>query len=130
VAAAQAVATAVANVLKHSTPKEGPLKDDDVWGVHLVDNFVRGITAGAPRVQAAMAQMLGGAGMGSIGVSHSFSGLSSPSAFMGSGGSPAIHIHNHPPANHFYLDGHELVQRLGPHLAYELQVQNANRRPV
>lgn len=50
---ADAVAQAAANILKHSTPKEGPLKDDDVWGKHLVDNFASGMIAGIPRVASA-----------------------------------------------------------------------------
>lgn len=52
-AAASRVAQAAANILKHSTPKEGPLKDDDVWGIHLAENFAEGITRGIPMVERA-----------------------------------------------------------------------------
>lgn len=51
--AANRVAQAAANILKHSTPKEGPLKDDDVWGIHLAENFAEGITRGIPMVERA-----------------------------------------------------------------------------
>lgn len=50
---AQATADAVARILKHSTPKEGPLKDDDVWGLHLAENFAEGIALGAGDVKRA-----------------------------------------------------------------------------
>src|SRR6266702_4833870 len=134
VAAAQAIADAVKRILGHSKPTEGPLKDDDLWGAHFVDNFVRGILAGAPRVQAELAQMLGSAGLPggglNLGISGSFSGPSGIASSFG-GGSPVIHVHVHPQVNSpIYIDGHEMVQRLGPHLAYDVAVQNAWRRPV
>lgn len=53
VSQAQATADAVARILKHSTPKEGPLKDDDVWGLHLAENFAEGIALGAGDVKRA-----------------------------------------------------------------------------
>lgn len=43
IAAAQAVASAVAGILQHTTPKYGPLSDDDVWGDHMIENFARGM---------------------------------------------------------------------------------------
>src|SRR6266568_2292920 len=133
VAAAQAIADAVKRILGHSKPTEGPLKDDDVWGAHLVDNFVKGILAGAPRVQSALAQMLGSAGIPggglNLGISGSFSGPSGIASSFG-GGSPVIHVHVHNEGAPIYIDGHEMVQRLGPHLAYDVAVQNAWRKPV
>ncbi len=87
VAAAQAIADAVKRILGHSKPTEGPLKDDDLWGAHFVDNFVRGILAGAPRVQAALVQMLGGVGIPggglNLGISGSFSGPSGIASSFG-----------------------------------------------
>lgn len=50
---ARATADAVARILEHSTPKEGPLKDDDVWGLHLAENFADGIALGARDVKRA-----------------------------------------------------------------------------
>lgn len=55
---ASAIAQIVANKLKHTTPKEGPLKDDDVWGEHLAENFAKGMDNGA-RTVAAAAENLG-----------------------------------------------------------------------
>ena len=57
IAAARATANAVAAILQHSTPKEGPLRDDDVWGAHLAENFARGIVAEIPAVRAAALSM-------------------------------------------------------------------------
>lgn len=57
IAAARATADAVAAILQHSTPKEGPLRDDDVWGAHLAENFARGIVAEIPAVRAAALSM-------------------------------------------------------------------------
>lgn len=39
--------------LGHSTPKEGPLKDDDIWGLHLAQNFASAMERGVPVVKAA-----------------------------------------------------------------------------
>src|SRR6266699_1859856 len=124
VAAAQAIADAVKRILGHSKPTEGPLKDDDLWGAHFVDNFVKGILAGAPRVQAAMAQMLGSAGMPggglNLGISGSFSG---PSGIASSfGGSPVIHVHVHNEGSPVYLDGRQLAEGIGPHLVRSIAV--------
>lgn len=57
VAEAQKVANAVARILKHSTPKEGPLKDDDVWGYHLGQNIAMGIREAIPLVESASLAM-------------------------------------------------------------------------
>lgn len=37
------MANLVANVLGHSTPKEGPLVHDDMWGAHLMQNIIGGV---------------------------------------------------------------------------------------
>lgn len=54
---AQKTADAVARILKHSTPKEGPLKDDDVWGLHLGQNLALGMQAAIPSVRGAAMKM-------------------------------------------------------------------------
>lgn len=54
---ARKTAQSVANILKHTTPKEGPLKNDDVWGEHLAMNFANGIREATPAVRAAAVQM-------------------------------------------------------------------------
>ena len=56
-AAAQAAARAAAAPLKHSTPKEGPLRHDDVWGMHLAQNFADAMHKGVPVVRAQAAQL-------------------------------------------------------------------------
>ena len=52
-AAASYVASVAARILHHSTPKEGPLKDDDVWGKHMGENFAEGLIRSVPAVEAA-----------------------------------------------------------------------------
>jgi hypothetical protein len=56
-AAAERLANAAATPIKHSTPKEGPLKDDDVWGMHLAQNFADAMHKGVPIVRAQAAQL-------------------------------------------------------------------------
>ena len=51
-AAAEALANAAAGPLKHSVPKEGPLRHDDVWGKHLAENFANSMKAGQSVVKA------------------------------------------------------------------------------
>ena len=53
VAQARNLANAVKNQLGHSTPKEGPLKHDDVWGLHLGQNFAEGMLQSIPAVESA-----------------------------------------------------------------------------
>ena len=133
VAAAQAIADAVKRILGHSKPTEGPLKDDDLWGAHFVDNFVKGILSGAPRVQAALAQMLGSAGIPggglNLGISGSFSGPSGIASSFG-GGSPVIHVHVHNEGAPIYLDGRQLAEGIGPHLVRSIAVQTGWRKPT
>lgn len=59
VAAAQSIAAQVAAVLKHSKPKKGPLKDDDVWGKHMAQNLAKGMEDGTPLVGKAATNMAG-----------------------------------------------------------------------
>lgn len=58
--AAQSLADTVAAKLKHSVPKEGPLKDDDEWGLHLAQNLADGMMKGVGTVESA-GDALGGA---------------------------------------------------------------------
>lgn len=57
VAQANRLANAVSNILRHSTPKEGPLKDDDIWGLHLGQNFAQGMMRAVPLVESAALTM-------------------------------------------------------------------------
>lgn len=51
--AAQTLANNVWSMMHHTTPEEGPLKDDDKWGAELAENFAAGMTAKAGLVQKA-----------------------------------------------------------------------------
>lgn len=55
--ACNSAANIVKAILGHSVPKEGPLREggkgEAVWGLHMVENFARGIREGAPEVAEA-----------------------------------------------------------------------------
>ncbi len=123
----------LAGMFPASPVKAGPLKGYENWGYVLAQGIASGLMRGTPLVQSAMAGLLGGTGMGSIGVNHSFSGgLSSPPAFMGSGGGQPVIINKiYVSSPDLVIDGHSFVDKVvGPHLAYTMQVQNARRRPA
>lgn len=44
------IGNSIANIFKHSTPKEGPLKGDDVWFYHMMQNLDRGMQRGIPEL--------------------------------------------------------------------------------
>jgi TP901 family phage tail tape measure protein len=52
-AQAQSIAASIQALLGHSTPRIGPLKDDDQWGKHFVQNIVGGIEDGMPGLSSA-----------------------------------------------------------------------------
>lgn len=54
---ATAIGQAVKDALGHSTPKVGPMKDDDVWGLHMGQNFARGMVQSIPVIESAAYQM-------------------------------------------------------------------------
>ena len=41
--AAQGISSIISSFLHHTTPDVGPMKDDDKWMVHMVENFAKGI---------------------------------------------------------------------------------------
>lgn len=55
--ACNSAANIVKSILGHSVPKEGPLREggkgEAVWGLHMMENFARGIRDGAPEVAEA-----------------------------------------------------------------------------
>lgn len=55
--AASSLANAAAAYLHHSTPDKGPLRDDDVWGLHLARNIADGMRRGAGYVASASAEL-------------------------------------------------------------------------
>lgn len=44
--AASTTASVMRSIFGHSVPEKGPMSDDDVWGLHFVENFADGITEG------------------------------------------------------------------------------------
>jgi len=55
--AATSLANAAKSQLGHTTPEEGPLKHDDVWGIHMAQNFASGLTSGTKYVEKASASL-------------------------------------------------------------------------
>lgn len=49
-----AIANSINRLFGHSVPKEGPLKDDDVWGYHFMQNIVNGMLKGQPLLEETM----------------------------------------------------------------------------
>ena len=49
-----AIAQESKDILGHSTPKKGPMKDDDLWTVHMMDNFISGIESKRGELQTAL----------------------------------------------------------------------------
>lgn len=50
----EGIAQFIANIFKHTTPKEGPLKDDDEWTAHMMDNFIGGIDKNKGKLKKTM----------------------------------------------------------------------------
>lgn len=59
--AAQSVANNVWSMWHHSTPEEGPLKDDDKWGAELVENFAAGMLSEIPMLHRTAMEVAGAA---------------------------------------------------------------------
>lgn len=53
------IAEDVSNNLHHSTPEEGPLKDDDEWGYDFMNNFITGIKDKESDLKAAVTGIAG-----------------------------------------------------------------------
>ena len=70
--AASAVASAVSRFLHHSTPDEGPLKGDDMWGYEMTENLAKGMLKAAPMVSDA-AYDIAEKASGAFDISGSFS---------------------------------------------------------
>ncbi len=110
------VANAVAAHLKHSTPVTGPLRGDDLWGLHFAMNIASGILAGIPAV-AAMAALLASA----MGGSYGYQVGGPTSAYpTGGGGSSVIIINNYLPS--IKMDGREVTDGVMKRVAKEYRV--------
>src|SRR6266487_1102613 len=124
----------LAGQFPRSPVKEGPLKGSERWGYNFMHNIADGMRAGLPEVNAALSGLMAGS-MGSMGVSHSFSGSFSgaPVAFgggVGGGGITIVHVHPVVQAD-MYVDGRKFTEQVtGPHLAHSLWAQTGKRRPV
>lgn len=44
------VGKAIAGIFKHSVPRSGPFKRDDLWGAHMIQNFTDGLLSKAPEL--------------------------------------------------------------------------------
>lgn len=56
-AASAQAAQASADYMEHSTPKKGPLRDDDIWGYHMMQNWVSGMERGMPELTSSLNAM-------------------------------------------------------------------------
>lgn len=64
---ARYVAGQIAALLGHSTPSMGPLKDDNLWGKHFMENIIGGMQEGMPLLTGmtnTIATTLAGVGLG------------------------------------------------------------------
>jgi hypothetical protein len=50
-----ALANTISSQLHHTKPERGPLADDDVWGVHFVENLTKGMESKIPELSRAVA---------------------------------------------------------------------------
>jgi TP901 family phage tail tape measure protein len=121
VAQAQGIASQVAALLGHSKPSLGPLKDDDTWGKHFVENIVGGMKDGMPGLTSmtnTLASTLAG-------------GLASPLAgkLAVSGGlaSPTIQS-SQPMIIYNTIDGKVISKIVTNYQAGELRAQGGLRR--
>ena len=79
------VAGAIASILQHTTPKEGPLSGDDQWMVHFGDTLVAGLNANVSRVGEASRQLADSIATPHMGVLSGASG-----ALAGAGGGTGV----------------------------------------
>ncbi len=126
------VNTALANLaamFPASPVKAGPLKGSEKWGYTFMKNIADGMAAGLPLINAAMAGLLGGT-MGSMNISHSFSGsMASPPAFMGSGGGQPVIINKiYVSSPDLYIDKHKLTDIMGEEITRSVITQTGFRR--
>lgn len=71
------IAEDVASNLHHSTPDEGPLKDDDEWGYDFMDNFIAGVEGRRDALKSAIngvAELVASTGNGVAGINANVTG--------------------------------------------------------
>lgn len=57
ISAAKRLASSIKEIIGHTTPKKGPMKDDDVWGKHFAENFATGIDEASDEVVKSASNM-------------------------------------------------------------------------
>lgn len=119
---AKADAAAIANLLGHSRPKEGPLRDDDQWGTHMVQNIVGGMQSQMPSLMTTVNQM-----------TDILSNANTPLGKLGKLGSGSLQIVAAPSANDkpmvitVNLDKKVIAKAVTNYQQTELRVQGAIR---
>ncbi len=56
----ESIAQGIRNLIGHSKPKEGPLKDDDVWFYHMMQNLDSGMQRGIPELMGTVGDLAQG----------------------------------------------------------------------
>ena len=90
--AAEAVASAAAGPLHHSTPDYGPLKHDDEWGYEMGENYARAMRRSIPAVAEAAEMLAGAASFETsplLDAGAGYARSAHPAASVPSGGEPA-----------------------------------------
>lgn len=138
VAAAQGAAAAAAALLMHSTPKEGPMKDDDKWMGHFMENLITPLHHELPRLARAckdIADTIGGAVGGGVpspvaaGIPYTITtGHSIPITILpppppSAASQPPIIIHSH-----VDCDGREIGKCTTKYLQKEIHEQGGYKR--
>ncbi len=100
----------------HSPTKEGPGREADVWAPNFIKMYAKGLTDGLPQIQNAVNKL-------STPLALNFnSKFQYPSAAATSSPQIVVHVHNDKAAP-IYLDGHELTNRVAPHMANMIRLK-------
>lgn len=98
------------SVLGHSVPKEGPLKEDDKWGLHFAQNIANGIKQGTPLVASAVEGLVGVMSLNGSVINSTF-GVNSSS------------VNNQPMIIYNQLDGKTISKVVTNYQQKELRIQ-------
>ncbi len=113
-AEAQTLAAKISGLLGHSKPTTGPLKDDDMWGKHFVENLVGGMKAGEPLLTAATNQIAS-----KLAIAYPSATSNNAYALSSSSTSSTPQSFN----LQVNLDGKQLMKYVGVQIAKEIRVQ-------
>jgi TP901 family phage tail tape measure protein len=110
-------AMGISSLLAHSTPKEGPLRNDDVWGKHFMENIIGGMQSQMPALSAVTNQVTG-----------VLSGVSVPAGTSASSSiRTASPSNNQPMIIYNVLDGKKISKVVTNWQSRELRVQGVVR---